>query len=114
MKLVHKVAVVAAGYLLAFFLAMAAVGLHTAIAAESGAKASDGMSAFGDLVLFGAVFFTAALLPTGVGLFFLLSKKKGAEPIVGPDPCLGHASQGPGVAPSLAWFTSTLCTFSLP
>jgi hypothetical protein len=35
------------------------------------------MSAFGDLVLFGAVFFTAALLPTGVGLFFLLSKKKG-------------------------------------
>jgi len=34
------------------------------------------MSAFGDLVLFVAVFGAVALVPTGAVFFFLLSKKK--------------------------------------
>jgi hypothetical protein len=76
MKPIHKVAVVADGYLLAFLLALAAVALHTAITGESDARASDGMSAFGDLVLFGAVFAAVALVPTGAGIFFVFSRKK--------------------------------------
>jgi hypothetical protein len=76
MRPVFKVAIVAGGYLLAFLVAFAAVALHAAITGESGAQASGGMSAFGDLVLFVAVFGAVALVPTGAGLFFLLSKKK--------------------------------------
>jgi hypothetical protein len=76
MKPALKVAIVAGGYLLAILMAFAAVALHTALTGESGAQASDGMSAFGDLVLFVAVFGAVALLPTGAGLFFLLSKNK--------------------------------------
>lgn len=76
MKPAIKVAIVAGGYLLAFVLAYAAVALHTALVNESGPRASDGMSAFGDLVLFIAVFSAVSLLPTGAALFFLLSRKK--------------------------------------
>ena len=76
MKPPIKVAIVAGGYLLAFVLAYAAVALHTAWVNESGPLASDGMSAFGDLVLFVAVFGTVSLLTTGAALFFLLSKIK--------------------------------------
>jgi hypothetical protein len=76
MKPAIKVAIVAGGYLLAFVLAFAAVALHAALVSESGPPASDGMSAFGDLLLFVAVFGTVSLLPTGAALFFLLSKKK--------------------------------------
>ena len=36
------------------------------------------------------------------------------EPIVGTDPCLGHASCGAGVAPSLGRFTSTLAMKNPP
>jgi hypothetical protein len=76
MKPVVKVAIVAGGYLLALLVASAAVALHAALTSESGAQTSDGMSAFGDLVLFVTVFGTIALVPTGAALFFLLSKKK--------------------------------------
>jgi hypothetical protein len=76
MKPILKVAIVAGGYLLAFLMATAAVALHAALTGESGAQASGGMSAFGDLVLFVAVFGAVALVPTGMGLFFLLSKKR--------------------------------------
>jgi hypothetical protein len=76
MKPVLKVAIVAGGYLFAFLMASAAVALHAALTGESGAQASGGMSAFGDLVLFVAVFGTVALVPTSAGCFFLLSKKK--------------------------------------
>ena len=75
MKPLFKVAIVVGGYLLAFLLAWAAVALHAALTSESGARASDGMSAFGDLVLFVAVFGVVALLPTAAALFFLLAKK---------------------------------------
>jgi len=76
MKPVLKVAIVAGGYLLAFLMASGAVALHAALTSESGAQDSGGMSAFGDLVLFVAVFGAVALVPTGAAFFFLLSKKK--------------------------------------
>jgi hypothetical protein len=76
MKPLLKVAIVAGGYLLAILVACAAVALHAGLTSESGAQASGGMSAFGDLVLFVAVFGTVALVPTGAAFYFLLSKKK--------------------------------------
>jgi len=76
MRPILKVAIVAGGYLLAFVLASVAVVVHSALTSESGAQASDGMSAFGDLVLFVVVFGAVALVPTSAALFFLLSKKR--------------------------------------
>src|SRR5205085_911299 len=84
MKPILKVAIVAGGYLLAFLMASAAVALHAALTRESGAQASGGMSAFGDLVLFVAVFGAVALVPTSAAAFFLLSKKK--TPNKAPEP----------------------------
>lgn len=71
-----KVAIVAGGYVLAFALASAAVALHAALSNDAGAQAPGGMSAFGDLVLFVAVFGTVGLVPTGAAFFFLLPKKR--------------------------------------
>ena len=82
MKPILKVAIVA-GYLLAFLIASAVVALHSTITGQSGAQASGGMSAFGDLVLFVAVFAAVGLVPTGAGFFFLLSK--GKKPKYSPD-----------------------------
>jgi hypothetical protein len=79
MKPAVKIAIVAGGYLLAFVLASAAVALHAAMTSDLGARASGGMSAFGDLMLFIAVFGAVALVPTGAAFFFLLSKKKGPK-----------------------------------
>jgi hypothetical protein len=76
MKPAFKVAIVAGGYLLALLMALVAAALHATLTGESGAQASGGMSAFGDLVLFVAVFGAVALVPTGMGLFFLFSKKR--------------------------------------
>jgi hypothetical protein len=70
MKPVLKVAIVASGYVLAFLMAAGAVALHAALTRESGAQASGGMSAFGDLVLFVAVFGAVALVPTGYRFTF--------------------------------------------
>lgn len=76
MKPVLKVAIVAGGYLFALLMASGAVALHIALVNKSATKPSDGMSAFGDLVLFFAVFAMVALVPTGAAVFFVLSKKK--------------------------------------
>jgi hypothetical protein len=75
MKPPIKVAIVAGCYLLAFVLAFAAVALHTALVNESGLPSSDGMSAFGDLVLFVAVFGTGSLLTTARLCTFCYRKK---------------------------------------
>jgi hypothetical protein len=94
MKPLHKVAVVAGGYLLAFLIACAAVALHSALAGESGDQASGGMSAFGDLVLFVFVFGAVALVPTAAGVFFFLTREKRPGPFSGPPPSSGTPPAG--------------------
>jgi hypothetical protein len=71
MKSSLKVALVAAGYLMALLLAIAAVILRVAATSGPDAQASSGMYAFGDALLFVAVFGVCALVPTGAALFFL-------------------------------------------
>ena len=66
---VAKVAVVAAGYVLALLAAGAAVAVNGAYIPEP--QASGGMQAFGDLLLFIGVFGVLGLVPTGAALFFL-------------------------------------------
>jgi hypothetical protein len=63
--------VVAAGYIAAFLIASAVVAVRIASTSGPDAQASSGMYAFGDAVLFAAVFGACALGPTGVALFFL-------------------------------------------
>ena len=71
MKPSLKVAVVAGGYIAALLVAFAAVALHIATTSGPDAQASSGMYAFGDALLFVAVFAACALVPTGAALFFL-------------------------------------------
>ncbi len=66
-----KVGVVAAGYVVAFLTASAAVAIRLATTSGPDAQAASGMYAFGDLILFVAVFGVVALVPTGAALFFL-------------------------------------------
>jgi len=66
-----KVGVVVGGYVAAFLVASAAVGIRLANTSGPDAQASSGMYAFGDAVLFVAVFGVGALVPTGAALFFL-------------------------------------------
>lgn len=70
MKPIAKISVVGAGYVVAIILASMAVALHVLVSGPD-AQAAGGMYAFGDSVLFVAVFGVAALLPTGAALFFL-------------------------------------------
>lgn len=62
---------VAGGYAVAFLAASAAVALRVANTSGPVAQASSGMYAFGDSVLFVAVFGMLALVPTAAALFFL-------------------------------------------
>jgi len=71
MKQFLKVAVVAGGYIAAFLMASAAVAIRVANTSGPDAQASSGMYAFGDALLFVAVFGVSALVPTGAALFFL-------------------------------------------
>jgi hypothetical protein len=71
MKPVTKIGVVVGGYMAAILLAAVTVAIHIACTSGQDAQASSGMYAFGDLLLFLAVFGVAALVPTGVALFFL-------------------------------------------
>ena len=66
-----RTGLVAAGYAGAFLLASAATAVRMAMTSGPEAQASSGMYAFGDSVVFVAVFGLAALLPTAVGLYFL-------------------------------------------
>jgi len=69
MKIVGRVGVVLAGYGLAAVAASGAVALNAAT--QRGFDRSGGMSAFGDLVLFLAVFAVAAVPASSAGLYFL-------------------------------------------
>jgi hypothetical protein len=92
MKPALKVAVVAGGYLFAVLMGFSAVALHAALTGESGAQASGGMAAFGDLVLFVAVFGAFALVPTGAAFLFFLSKKRKASQSSEPPAPSGRGS----------------------
>lgn len=70
MKPVHRVALVAGGYLICALLASAAVALHMA-ATRFDAQAAGGMYAFGDSLLFVLVFGFSSLIPTAAGLYFM-------------------------------------------
>ena len=74
MKPILKVAIVAAGYVLAILIAWAAVAVHAVLTNGPAAQASAGMSAFGDLVLFVLVFGAVSLVPTGAAVFFIFSR----------------------------------------
>jgi hypothetical protein len=68
-----KVGLVSAGYVGAFLVASMVVAIRVANTSGPEAQASSGMYAFGDSVLFIAVFGVLALLPTGVALHWLRS-----------------------------------------
>ncbi len=71
MKTLIKIVLVVAGYVAALLLASAAVAIRIADTSGPDAQASAGMYAFGDGLLFIAVFTTVALFPTGLALWFL-------------------------------------------
>ena len=67
----RKIAWVAGGYLAAFLTACAVVAIYIASTDGPDRIASGGMYAFGDLLLFLAVFAIASVPATGAALFFL-------------------------------------------
>jgi hypothetical protein len=71
MRAAAKFGLVAAGYVGAFLVAAASVAINEAWTAGPDRQASSGMFAFGDSLLFLAVFGLAATVPTAAGLFFL-------------------------------------------
>ena len=71
MKALVKFGAVLAGYAVAVLVAGVAVEVRVAHTSDPDAQASAGMYAFGDGLLFVAVFSAVALLPTGLALFFL-------------------------------------------
>jgi hypothetical protein len=71
MKTSLKVALIAGGYLAAYLVASAALALRMATTNGPDAQASGGMYAFGDSVVFVAVFGVLALVPTGGALVVL-------------------------------------------
>jgi hypothetical protein len=71
MRPLFKVALVAGGYVGALLLASLAVAIRVATTSGRDAQASSGMHAFGDAVVFAAVFAVCALLPTAAAFVFL-------------------------------------------
>lgn len=69
MKSSLKVTLVAGGYVAAFLAASAVVAIRMA-ATRGDPQAAGGMFAFGDSIVFVAVFGVLALLPTGAALYF--------------------------------------------
>jgi hypothetical protein len=71
MRAAAKFGLVAAGYVGAFVLAAGSVAIYAAWADSPDRQASSGMYAFGDSLLFLALFGLASVPPTVAGLFFL-------------------------------------------
>ena len=71
MKPQVKVGLVVAGYIIAVAAAAADVGCHLITIGGPARQDYSGMNAFGDSLLFLAVFGVAAVLPTGASCFFL-------------------------------------------
>ena len=74
MSRLAKLGLVIGGYVVACLVAYGAVYINDLFMDPAVLQASGGMSAFGDLILFVGVFGVLALLPTGLGIFFLLKK----------------------------------------
>ena len=74
MNWLAKLGLVIGGYVLACLGAVGAVYINGLFIDPAVSQASSGMSAFGDLILFVGVFGVLALLPTGLGLYFLVRK----------------------------------------
>lgn len=74
MRPLARVALVAAGYLTAGLVATLVVAVHGAINVSDG-SGSDGMYAFGDLLLFIAIFGFVALFPTCAAIYFLRTRR---------------------------------------
>lgn len=70
MRPLAKVGLIVAGYIVAFLVAFAVVAIRVA-AGAAGGQASGGMAAFGDSLLFLAVFGVAAVPSTATALYFL-------------------------------------------
>jgi hypothetical protein len=68
MKALAKIGVVLAGYVAAVLAASAAVAVRVAHTSGPDAQASAGMYAFGDGLVFIAVFSAVAVFPTGLAL----------------------------------------------
>ncbi len=66
-----KIGIVLAGYLLALTGAFVAAYLQELATRGTDAQASQGMYAFGEIILFLVVFGVLALLPTALGFYFL-------------------------------------------
>jgi hypothetical protein len=66
-----KIGLIALGYVAAVLIACGVVAIHVATTSGPDAQASSGMYAFGDALLFIAVFGVCSLVPTGAALFFL-------------------------------------------
>jgi hypothetical protein len=71
MRAAGKVGLVAAGYVGAVLVAVAAVAMYVASTSGPDRQTYAAMYDFGDSLLFLAVFGVAAVLPTGAALFFL-------------------------------------------
>jgi hypothetical protein len=67
-KPIKRVSLLAGGYVVCFLIASAAVAIR---ASSASGQASSGMYGFGDALLFLGVFGLLALVPTGIGLYFL-------------------------------------------
>jgi hypothetical protein len=69
-----KLGLVISGYVAACLVASVAVYVNGLFTPDAVSQASAGMSAFGDFILFVGVFGLLAFFPTGLVLYFLLSK----------------------------------------
>jgi hypothetical protein len=77
LKILIKLGVVLAGYVLAFLVADEALYLRQLeTQGDPAVQASAGMYAFGDFILFIEVFGLSAIIPTGLALFFLRGFKR--------------------------------------
>jgi hypothetical protein len=76
MRPLARVGVVLGGYVAAVLAASGVTALYVAATAGLDRQTSSGMYAFGDSLLFLAVFGVAALVPTGAGLWFLRPSRR--------------------------------------
>lgn len=69
-----KLGLVIGGYVLACLVAGMLMYIYQVFTQNAAAQASSGMYAFGDLLLFVGVFGVLAIIPTGLGLYFLIRR----------------------------------------